>query len=155
MERSSMDKKTFKKSVLYLLEHDVIGLSSEIKIKYMKKWIREYQIENHETTEDLNLEDSMKIGQLVRKTMKTIISNHDLSDEKISQLQEGKYSKNAFDINYPFLKKVLRNSPQSQQRKVNGYDRYWEEAIIINGERYFICNDWYERNRSKFINWVN
>jgi hypothetical protein len=40
MEWSSLDKKTFKTSVLRLLEEDVIGLSSESKIKYMKKWIR-------------------------------------------------------------------------------------------------------------------
>ncbi|WML44334.1 hypothetical protein [Neobacillus sp. PS3-40] len=46
-----MDKKTFKTSVLKLLRQDVIGLSDESKIKYMKKWIRDYERENQSSTE--------------------------------------------------------------------------------------------------------
>lgn len=41
---SNMDKRTFKSKVLNLLEQEVIGLPSEMKIKYMKKWIRDFEI---------------------------------------------------------------------------------------------------------------
>jgi hypothetical protein len=152
-----MDKKIFKTSVLKLLRQDVIGLSDESKIKYMKKWIRDYERENQSSTEALNLQDPTKVGLLVRTTIRKIIgsSSSSLSSEKIAQLQDERYCKTTFDINYPFLKKVMVGSSLSQQRKINGYDRYWEGEVIINGERYIICNDWYERNKPRFIKWVN
>jgi hypothetical protein len=152
-----MDKKIFKTSVLKLLRQDVIGLSDESKIKYMKKWIRDYERENQSSTEVLNLQDPTKVGLLVRTTIRKIIgsSSSSLSNEKIAQLQDERYCKTTFDINYPFLKKVMVGSSLSQQRKINGYDRYWEGEVIINGERYIICNDWYERNKPRFIKWVN
>lgn len=150
-----MDKRTFKSNVLYLLKQEVIGLTNEEKIKYMKKWIRDYQLQQQGSSEVIMNENPLKVGQLVRTTMRKIISSNSLSDELVLLLQDSRYCKMMFDINYPFLKKVMIGANQSQQRKINGYDRYWEEEISVNGERYFICNDWYERNRSKFIRWVD
>jgi hypothetical protein len=112
------------------------------------------ELYNQNSAEGLKINDSMKIGLLVRTTIKKIVSSNSISYEKITQLLDGKYCKTTFEINYPLLKKVMQNSSFSQQRKVNGYDRYWEEAIMINGDRYFICNDWYEKNRPRFIRWV-
>ncbi|WP_156351166.1 hypothetical protein [Neobacillus vireti] len=34
-----MNKRAFKENVLYLLEQDVSGLSTEKKIKFIKKWL--------------------------------------------------------------------------------------------------------------------
>jgi hypothetical protein len=150
-----MDKKTFKTSILKLLRQDVIGLSDESKIKYMKKWIRDYERENQSSTEVLNIQEPIKVGLLVRTTIRKLINSNSLSNEKIAQLQDGRYCKNTFEINYPFLKKVVVGSSLSQQRKINGYDRYWESVVFINGEKFILCNDWYERNKPKFIKWVN
>lgn len=153
-----MDKKTFKLSFLNFLEDDVIGLSSDKKIRYMKKWIRDYEQKQMGSqqvpVEVIDIDSSKKIGILVRTTIKKMISAHLLSPEKIKFLQDESYCKNTFDLNYPFLKKIVLNEPLSEQRKINGYDRYWAEDIMIHNERYWICNDWYERNKPKFIRWV-
>jgi hypothetical protein len=149
-----MDKKLFKAKVLNLLEQDVDGLTAEIKIKYMKKWIREYELSHHRGPQSANPQDTIKVGILVQTTIRKIIRAQLLSEERIRLLLDPKYCKSKFDTNYPFLKRVEWNTPLSEQRKINGYDRYWKEDVTIHNERYLICNDWYERNKPKFITWV-
>ena len=147
-----MDKTKFKTSFLHLLEQEVNGLTSEKKIKYMKKWIRDYEQNAPEPSE--NIEDPVKIGLLVRETLSRIIKLHLLSDEKVKLLQDERYCKYTFDINYPFFKKVVWNLPITEQRKIKGYDRYWSNEVTVNNEEFLICNDWYVRNNPKFIKWV-
>ncbi len=48
----------------------------------------------------------VKIGQLVRTNMNLIIANCKNSEMALSNLKSESYSKNTFNINYPFLKKV-------------------------------------------------
>ncbi|MGG3562123.1 hypothetical protein ABES03_11025 [Neobacillus rhizosphaerae] len=149
-----MDKKLFKAKVLNLLAQDVTDLTSENKIKYMKKWIRDYEQEHHGTSEEIETQDSIKVGILVRTTLRKIIKAQLLTDEKVKLLQNTRYSKITFDINYPFLKKAVWDSPLSEQRKINGYNRYWADEELINGERYLVCSQWFERNKQKFIKWI-
>jgi hypothetical protein len=149
----SMDKKTFKASFINLLEQNVIGLSSDEKVNCMKKWIRDYQQFDSGSIKKENTEEFIKVGLLVRKTIREIVRVQLLPPEKIILLQDERYCKNTFDINYPFLKKVVWTLPLFDQRKVNGYDRYWADPITINNEKFLICNDWYERNRPKFLKW--
>lgn len=157
-----MDKKTFKISFNRLLEASVDGLTNEQKIKYMKKWIRDRENveENTENksiqlSNSINVESTEKIGELVRKRLAQIIQNHLLSPEKVRVLQDARHCKNLFDINYPMLKKVTYVRPLIEQRTVNGYFRYWAKPVIIHHEKYLVCNDWYERNKTKFNNWVD
>ena len=157
-----MDKKTFKITFNRLLEVSVDGLTNEQKIKYMKKWIRDHEEwevstpnKSFELPNSLHVESTEKIGELVRTKLAQIIRNHLLSQEKVQVLQDAKHCKNLFDINYPMLKKVTYDRPQIEQRTVNGYFRYWAKPVTIHNEKYLVCNDWYERNRSKFITWVD
>jgi hypothetical protein len=149
-----MDKKLFKEKVNNLLEQDVIGLTYENKIKYMKKWIRDYELDHHRQPEEVSTQDSIKVGILVRTTMRKIVKAQLLSDDRVRVLQDARYCKAIFDINYPFLKKVVWDSPLSEQRKINGYDRYWSDEELINGDKYLVCSQWYERNKPRFIKWV-
>lgn len=156
-----MNKKTFKTTFNRLLESSVDGLTNEQKIKYMKKWIRDYKKMEETTTNklitlpnSLPVDSTEKIGELVRVKLAQIIRNHLLSPEKVRVLQDAKHCKNVFDINYPMLKKVTYDSPLIEQRTVNGYFRYWSKPVTIHNENYLVCNDWYERNRTKFITWV-
>jgi hypothetical protein len=155
-----VDKRTFKSRFHRLLDEQVDGIPSEQKIKYMKKWIRDY--ENKEakdeprnlTTNSIHIDSSKKIGVLVRSTLDEIIKRQLLGAEKVSLLQDERHCKNLFDINYPMLKKVNYRTPLLEQRRVNGYDRYWAETITIQDKEYLVCNDWSERNKPKFISWV-
>lgn len=98
---------------------------------------------------------TIKIGLLVRKTIKLLHSEGKITPQLVLWLSSKKYCKDMFDINYPFLKKVENDKPFGDQRKINGYDRYWKGIIVINNESYMMCNDWYERNRVKFTRWSN
>jgi hypothetical protein len=149
-----MDKKLFKEKVLNLLEQDVDGLTSENKIKYIKKLIREYELENERPSEAVDSKVSMKVGMFVQTTFKKIIRAKLLSDDKVRLLQDPRYCKVTFDINYPFLKKIVWDIPLLEQKKINGYIRYWADEEIINGERYLICSQWYERNKRKYLIWI-
>jgi len=64
------------------------------------------------------------------------------------------YCKQTFNLNYPFLKRIKKSTSLSEQRKINGYDRYWTDEQDIHVHKYLVCNDWYERNRVLFIKWV-
>lgn len=92
---------------------------------------------------------------MVRTTFEKLVRTNSLYEEQVRLLQDQKYCKNTFDINFPFFKKVMPGTLPSQQIKINGYNRFWEKTILIKGEKFFICNDWYERNRSRFIAWSN
>ena len=102
-----------------------------------------------------NLYDSeVNFGVLVRRSMKLLIKNKKLSDETIDQLTDNEYCKETFDIDFQMLKKIEEGTSLSDQRNVDGDSRYWAETIYINGEKYFICNDWTEKNKVKYENWL-
>ncbi|WP_328589254.1 nucleoside triphosphate pyrophosphohydrolase [Litchfieldia alkalitelluris] len=96
----------------------------------------------------------VKVGELVQSTMRNLASSNKLSADKIQFLCDYKYSKRTFDINYPFLIKLQPEIPIDEQGIFNGYNRYWKKPILINGERYLMCSQWYDRNKPKFMNWV-
>jgi hypothetical protein len=70
-----------------LLKEPVDGITSEQKIKYMKKWVRDY--ENNKIPSLINSSDliqidsSLKIGHLVRTTLDIVIKNKLLTSEKV------------------------------------------------------------------------
>ncbi|MEH7251806.1 hypothetical protein V7111_06735, partial [Neobacillus niacini] len=98
--------------------------------------------------------DHEKIGQLVRKEVGKLAINGQISEDMVQYLLDERYSKETFNLNYPLLKKIVRSKPITDQRNVNGYPRYWLQVFFINGDRYLVCNDWYEHHRTKFLNWL-
>jgi hypothetical protein len=109
---------------------------------------------HHGVQESVIPEDTIKVGNLVQTTIRQIVRAQRLSEERVRLLLDPRYCKSTFDINYPFLKRVDWNTPLSEQRKINGYDRYWKKEVTIHNDKYLICNDWYERNKPKFKKWV-
>ncbi len=150
-----MEKNIFKARMLDLLQQDVVGLSSGEKIEYMKRLLRAYESNQQKPPETGERNKSMKVGILVQRVIRQLARSKAFSEEKVRLLQDTRYCKETFDINYPLLKKVVWDIPISEQKKINGYNRYWAEAELINGERYLVCSQWYDRNKRKFINWLN
>ena len=105
-------------------------------------------------TKQTNGENEIKIGAFVRSTINKLVQENSIAEDMVSMLCSQGYSKQTFDINYPFFKRVEKDISHSEQRKINGYDRYWTKEQSIHGDEYFLCNDWYERNRIPFIRWV-
>jgi hypothetical protein len=96
----------------------------------------------------------MKIADVVRDFFKTLIKNNAISHEMVAFLSDSKYCKNTFDLGYPLLKKIKGSGSLADQGKINGYSRYWVKEYIISGEKYIMCNDWYDRNAPKFKRWM-
>lgn len=92
-----MDKKTFKIAFNRLLVTSVDGLTEEQKLKYMKKWIRDFEnTEENNTSESITLpnsilvESSERIGELVRTKLDRIIRNNHLVQKrcKLCKMQD-------------------------------------------------------------------
>jgi len=98
--------------------------------------------------------EEMKIGTVVRKTFNNLLLKEKITQEILTHLQEETYSKHTFDINYAFLKKVNMSESLVEQRKVSKYPRYWKDTYKILGEYYILCNDWYIRNKNRYLNWL-
>ena len=97
--------------------------------------------------------DEIKIGQLVRTTFNRLFSLKLLNTDLLNYLQDARYSKTTFGIQYPVLKIINLDESTSNQRLDNkGRARYWSEGF--NNGKYLLCNDWYERHRKKFLEWV-
>jgi hypothetical protein len=99
--------------------------------------------------------EEMKVGALVRMSLSRLIDNKLLDANEIERLKQFEYSNRMFNINYPFLKEYEQGISEKEQTMINGYRRYFAKPYQIDGELYFLCNDWYEdKNRSYFIAWL-
>ncbi|MFS0862053.1 hypothetical protein [Fredinandcohnia sp. 179-A 10B2 NHS] len=98
--------------------------------------------------------EETKIGQYVVNVFTKLASANILLPDKLNRLQDERYCKDTFDMNFPVLKKVVIGSPLLEQRQINGYSRYYAKPLAISGEKYLLSNDWYERNRPYFNRWL-
>jgi hypothetical protein len=143
-------------SELFLRSSQMYNLFSESKNEKIAITPEKSKNKTRRTTIEtpVNGSTEIKIGALVRREFDNLIRDNLLPNDMIHHLLDGKYSKETFDVNFPILKKVSNDKPTMNQRLINGYGRYWSTIYKINGERYFVCNDWYEKSRIKFLKWI-
>lgn len=121
-------------------------LESKISIKIIDKLSLpkienlDYFRKNSRVIEKYNSNESngkLPIGKYVRETLNELIINNLIDKDEIEKLQRADYSKQTFDIQFPFLKKMITQNPIERER-------YWKNPIIISGVSYFVCSQWYE-----------
>jgi hypothetical protein len=117
----------------------------------LTKNVKEIQFKRSFTNLNEN-HSKLPIGKYVRETLNELIINNLINSDEIAKLQREDYSKQTFDIQFPFLKKILNsNDPE--------WIRYWKPSVTINGEMYFVCSQWYEvtanNDRPYYENWLN
>ena len=86
----------------------------------------------------------MKIGQYARQTITDLLKTKQLTSTEITHLEDPVFCKNKLGMNYPVLVDVTKSGYNS--------DRYYKQDRSI--APYVICNDWYERNRTRFDAWL-
>ena len=86
----------------------------------------------------------MKIGQYAKQTLTDLLQSQKLTPVDISNLEDPVFCKNILGMNYPVLVDVTKMIPEK--------GRYYKSESSI--APYVICNDWYEKNRSKFDAWL-
>ena len=98
-----------------------------------------------------NDSSNLPIGKYVKKKFAKIVKEGLLDHSELDKLQKEYYAKNTFDIQYPFLKKVDSPNPTK-------VERYWKKPLLIKGEYYLLCSEWYEQannnDRPYFIRWL-
>lgn len=79
----------------------------------------------------------MKIGQFVKNSIPAIFKHCETHDPgEFVRLQDARYSKETFDINYPFCRPV---DQIGQADRV----RYWSQEFIVNGIAVRVTSQWF------------
>lgn len=77
----------------------------------------------------------LKIGEYVRTTFREVLDKIDRTE--LENLQRADYCKQTFDIQFPFLRKVLPIDTKKPSR-------YWKNPVQLLGDWYYMCSEWYE-----------
>ncbi|SDF82463.1 HNH endonuclease [Sulfitobacter delicatus] len=87
----------------------------------------------------------MKIGQIVQSCVPAIFKYcEDTEPEEFARLQDPRYSKETFDINYPFCRQVAQISAADRVR-------YWTRVYEVNGVPVRVTSQWFNPPTSKSL----
>lgn len=92
-----------------------------------------------------------KIGAYVQNSLSRLVEEELLTEEVLEKMQDAVWSKNVLHLSYPVLLKLVPNMDiRKQLLDDKGRARYWANPYNIHGEQYCVCNDWYDRHRVYF-----
>lgn len=87
----------------------------------------------------------MKIGQFVKRNVRAIFQYCETSDpSEFARLQDPQYSKETFDINYPFCKPVSKIAPQE-------HVRFYNATHEVHGVPVRVTSQWFNPPTSKSL----
>lgn len=79
----------------------------------------------------------MPIGKVVQRSISAIFAYCETQDPtEFSRLQDARYSKDTFDVNYPFCQPITKIGPDQNPR-------FWAKRYIVHGVTIRVTNDWY------------
>ena len=101
-------------------------------------------------------ENSIKISRLVKETFQAYSLHNSLPPAEIERLCDRQYCKETFGLSswpalLPYNPDVLYNN---QGRDSGGIRRFYKDAFYFNGSQYFLCSQWLEKHRERFIAWT-
>ncbi|MDN5788755.1 HNH endonuclease [Pseudorhodobacter sp.] len=87
----------------------------------------------------------MKIGQIVQSSVPAIFKYcEETEPEEFARLQDPRYSKETFDINYPFCRQVAQIGAADRVR-------YWTREYVIHGVPVRVTSQWFNPPTSKSL----
>lgn len=110
-----------------------------------QKPIKDFKIATTNKNKEKTGTSRLKIGEIARKYIFSVIKEGKITDSEAQKLKEYKYSKDIFGINYPLL---------SKERFINGRPRYYANRVQIDDGEYYICQEWYETSRQELKDWL-
>jgi hypothetical protein len=148
-----VNKNTYKYMAISAKESELLTLfweqNQDLILKAVEATIENTHIEPEKReiakkiNELLNNSDE-KIGAYVKKNLLQLANENKFNQININNLLDKDFSKVTFDINYALLIKEQNISPL----------HYWKDIIKINDINYFMCCEWFEKNRYNFDNWL-
>lgn len=92
----------------------------------------------------------LKVGAIARTVLRKMLTSGHISTDEISFMQTSEYSKQFFGLQYPLL---LRTDATDTEL------HYYKDPLMINGERYRLCCEWYEtaanNDRPYLLKWID
>ena len=85
------------------------------------------------------------IGVVVKESIKYLMANELLSDQDICDLLDQKFSYNKLGCWLP----ALSVQPDSYNKK-----RYYRDPLQYKGNHYYLCSEWYRKDRERIVTWV-
>lgn len=156
-------KKTLKNELLSNYSVEVVeNAINEIEITFLNKSNTQHStdstnkdafniIKMHNNLPNSQNSSNVKIGRYVQTTFSELVNSNKLKQEEINKLQNADYCKKIFDIQFPFLQKKFIQYTELRKR-------YWRNPILIFGEEYYMCSQWYEvpanNDRPFYENWL-
>lgn len=87
----------------------------------------------------------MKIGQIVQSSVPEIFKySEETEPEELARLQDPRYSKETFDINYPFCRQVAQIGAADRVR-------YWTREYVVHGVPVRVTSQWFNPPTSKSL----
>lgn len=87
----------------------------------------------------------MKIGQIVQSSIPAIFKYcEEAEPEEFARLQDSRYSKETFDINYPFCRQVAQIGSADRVR-------YWRRDYVVHGVPVRVTSQWFNPPTSKSL----
>jgi len=83
--------------------------------------------------------------RLIQPNIQAIINYCEQNPKELDLLLTKDYSKEKFNLNYPFFVDSTENVDN---------ERYWKKVYLILGNSLRITNDWYARNVNQFIKYI-
>lgn len=121
-----------------------LGFSGTIETQTKKEQVIDIKIE------DFNDQffRVTKIGKLVVQTISYFAKNNILSEEDIFNLQDREFSSKL-----GCWKPILTDN-KDDLLDGSGINRYYSDKIMINNSEYYLCKEWKESSRDKFVPWA-
>lgn len=89
-----------------------------------------------------------RIGELVSTIINYLAENNKLDNNDIFSLMDREFS-STLGCWLPVLAREEENTKDN-----SGRSRYYSKKIKINGTEYFLCKEWREESRTKFVPWA-
>ena len=101
-------------------------------------------------------ENSIKISRLVKETFQAYSLHNSLPPAEIERLCDRQYCKETFGLSsfsvlLPYNPAISYNN---QGRDSNNIRRYYRDAFYFNGAQYFLCSQFLEKHKRRFMDWT-
>lgn len=85
----------------------------------------------------MNTEKQMPIGKVVQRSIPAIFEYCETQDPtEFSRLQDARYSKDTFDVNYPFCQPIAKIGPDQSRR-------FWVKRYSVHGVTVRVTSQWF------------
>jgi 5-methylcytosine-specific restriction endonuclease McrA len=89
----------------------------------------------------------MQIGQFVKNHIGKILRHCEHNPGELSCLMDATYSRNIFNLNWPFCVEAGRISSTE-------HERYWIDHYVCRDKRLRVCSQWYSRHLEVFSRYL-